>query len=178
MTKYRKLKWLSLFAAAFFVAAFFVSNTFDFGLMCKSGTVGFSSGQFQVMIVKPHPSFGPRSPWFWRRTTNIVLWTPTILQDMGLTIVRIPLWILSVLALAAAWWFDRKPRARGTGHCLKCGYNLYGNLSGVCPECETPVPCVKCGYNLSGNESGVCPECGTSAESRCMHPNPEREYKL
>lgn len=23
--------------------------------------------------------------------------------------------------------------------------------------------CVKCGYNLSGNASGVCPECGTRA---------------
>ena len=23
------------------------------------------------------------------------------------------------------------------GHCLKCGYNLTGNVSGVCPECGT-----------------------------------------
>jgi len=29
--------------------------------------------------------------------------------------------------------------------------------------------CVKCGYDLTGNESGVCPECGT-AVARC----PER----
>jgi hypothetical protein len=27
-----------------------------------------------------------------------------------------------------------------TGSCLKCGYNLTGNASGVCPECGTPVP--------------------------------------
>jgi hypothetical protein len=25
-------------------------------------------------------------------------------------------------------------------------------------------PCVKCGYNLTGNESGICPECGTRIE--------------
>lgn len=24
--------------------------------------------------------------------------------------------------------------------------------------------CVRCGYNLTGNESGVCPECGTEIE--------------
>jgi len=24
--------------------------------------------------------------------------------------------------------------------------------------------CVKCGYSLRGNESGVCSECGTSVE--------------
>ena len=23
------------------------------------------------------------------------------------------------------------------GHCQKCGYNLTGNVSGVCPECGT-----------------------------------------
>ncbi len=25
------------------------------------------------------------------------------------------------------------------GHCQTCGYNLTGNVSGVCPECGTPV---------------------------------------
>ena len=24
--------------------------------------------------------------------------------------------------------------------------------------------CLKCGYDLTGNESGVCPECGTKVE--------------
>lgn len=24
------------------------------------------------------------------------------------------------------------------GHCLGCGYNLHGNISGVCPECGRP----------------------------------------
>ena len=25
------------------------------------------------------------------------------------------------------------------GHCQKCGYNLIGNVSGVCPECGTKI---------------------------------------
>ena len=25
------------------------------------------------------------------------------------------------------------------GHCTKCGYNLTGNVSGVCPECGTRI---------------------------------------
>jgi hypothetical protein len=29
----------------------------------------------------------------------------------------------------------RRNRRRRHGHCLKCGYNLTGNTSGVCPEC-------------------------------------------
>lgn len=30
-----------------------------------------------------------------------------------------------------------------TGHCQKCGYNLTGNSSGVCPECGTAIECVR-----------------------------------
>src|SRR5215469_489049 len=38
-------------------------------------------------------------------------------------------------------WYRRRQRelrAEG-GCCLKCGYDLHGNTSGVCPECGTPV---------------------------------------
>ena len=30
--------------------------------------------------------------------------------------------------------------------------------------------CVHCGYNLTGNVSGVCPECGTAAASSAPTP--------
>jgi hypothetical protein len=30
---------------------------------------------------------------------------------------------------------DKQP----SGHCQECGYNLTGNVSGVCPECGTEV---------------------------------------
>ena len=33
---------------------------------------------------------------------------------------------------------EAKERAR-QGRCLKCGYDLTGNISGVCPECGTAV---------------------------------------
>ncbi|HXE54845.1 MAG TPA: hypothetical protein VN541_17625 [Tepidisphaeraceae bacterium] len=32
----------------------------------------------------------------------------------------------------------RRTRVR-LGHCIRCGYDLTGNISGVCPECGTPV---------------------------------------
>ncbi|UCC32219.1 MAG: hypothetical protein JSU86_08035 [Phycisphaerales bacterium] len=31
-------------------------------------------------------------------------------------------------------------RRHPPGHCQKCGYNLAGNVPGVCPECGTSVP--------------------------------------
>ena len=53
--------------------------------------------------------------------------------------VVLPLWIpLAVVALPTGllWWRTRPPKP---GHCPHCGYNLTGNVSGVCPECGDKV---------------------------------------
>ena len=47
-----------------------------------------------------------------------------------------PLWIpLLVIAVPTTllWWRGR--RRVPPDHCQQCGYNLTGNVSGVCPEC-------------------------------------------
>lgn len=56
-----------------------------------------------------------------------------------------PLWIPTVL-VAAAWlalpFASRRRRRRlrrKRGLCVKCGYDLQGNESGVCPECGVEV---------------------------------------
>ena len=36
------------------------------------------------------------------------------------------------------WRMDAKARGR-MGLCMRCAYNLHGNVSGVCPECGTPI---------------------------------------
>ncbi len=55
-------------------------------------------------------------------------------------LLRLPLWLLLVLfALYPIVALIRGPyrryRRRRKGLCVKCGYNLMGNVSGVCPEC-------------------------------------------
>jgi hypothetical protein len=57
-------------------------------------------------------------------------------------VLRFPLWPLTVLSgiafvlLCRIELRDRRlKRQRQLGLCLKCGYNLEGNVSGVCPEC-------------------------------------------
>ncbi len=46
------------------------------------------------------------------------------------------LFFLAALPAAILWY----PQVRhASGHCRKCGYNLTGNVSGVCPECGTKI---------------------------------------
>jgi len=51
---------------------------------------------------------------------------------------RIPFWAIVVVELfVPSMWVRRKWKSRVTpnGACGKCGYDLTGNTSGVCPEC-------------------------------------------
>jgi predicted amidophosphoribosyltransferase len=79
--------------------------------------------------------------------------------------------ILLATATSYLWWRDR-PYPRG--RCQFCGYNLTGNISGICSECGAPIRsqdqpdlpfampslCAKCGCDLTGRFTGRCPECG------------------
>ncbi|MCL4196578.1 MAG: hypothetical protein KJZ69_03720 [Phycisphaerales bacterium] len=54
--------------------------------------------------------------------------------------VYVPVWTLVLLAglpTASVWYRDRR---RAPGLCIKCGYDLRGNTSGVCPECGGEAP--------------------------------------
>ena len=58
--------------------------------------------------------------------------------------VTVPLWFLfSVFAAYPTVAFIRGPvrryRRRRKGLCVKCGYDLTGNVSGICPECGAEV---------------------------------------
>jgi hypothetical protein len=57
----------------------------------------------------------------------------TIINLWGAVVVAscLPLWRL------IAW--QRARHAPWNGLCKKCGYNLTGNVSGVCPECGNPI---------------------------------------
>ena len=66
------------------------------------------------------------------------------LQIRTIEALAIPHWALCVALLTyPAVAFIRGPvqryRRRRKGRCLKCGYDLTGNISGVCPECGTEV---------------------------------------
>jgi hypothetical protein len=56
-----------------------------------------------------------------------------------------PVWVFLIapvawLVLCIRSLMARRQPDRWVGACRKCGYNLTGNISGVCPECGTPIP--------------------------------------
>lgn len=59
------------------------------------------------------------------------------------TSVVVPLWFVTACALVlpARWGWRRFRRRdeRAPGACVRCGYDLTGNVSGVCPECGRAV---------------------------------------
>jgi hypothetical protein len=64
--------------------------------------------------------------WYWL-PNNYWLYGPA-------NALRIPLWIPAAAATIPAiiLWRRKRPQV---GNCPTCGYNLTGNVSGICPEC-------------------------------------------
>ena len=102
-----------------------------------AGQIAVLSGTNLINIYDPG--------WYvYRLSTPDIRWWPTIWipnPPAGPTIsVGIPLWIpLVVVAIPTGLLWRRERKRPRPGHCRSCGYNLTGNVSGVCPECGEKV---------------------------------------
>lgn len=101
-------------------------------LQVLAGCVWFHSGPIDAVNV--------RSGWYVVRRPFSLLWRPRLDWGHNALHCQLPLWIpfLAVIVCTALWWW-RDRRRIPAGHCLKCGYDLTGNVSGVCPECGEKV---------------------------------------
>ena len=103
-------------------AAFYCLNRF--GIHCYRGVINFSFG-----------AYGGGTEWHlyydWNSPYRPIWW-----PRLRSTFLIIPLWLPWIVIVSATFyvWFRFKPT--GIGFC-KCGYDLTGNVSGVCPECGT-----------------------------------------
>lgn len=59
-----------------------------------------------------------------------------ILSPVGLVTPAVVLAGIAFVVIVA--WLRRREYPEGA--CQTCGYNLSGNVSGICPECGTPIP--------------------------------------
>jgi len=75
--------------------------------------------------------------WYARRIIHEgVTWKHVQLESPGWALVAA---LIAYPTIAFIRGPLRRWRRRRKGRCLKCGYNLTGNVSGVCPECGTEV---------------------------------------
>ncbi len=72
-------------------------------------------------------------PWIWWGRCYVQAKSPTHEE----TTLGLPLWIPFLAALLPTAYLWHKDRRIPPGHCERCGYDLTGNVSGVCPECGT-----------------------------------------
>ena len=60
-------------------------------------------------------------------------------DDCG-DVIAVALWpIVLALGIVGVYTWLRRVHIPPVGACLKCGYNLTGNVSGRCPECASVV---------------------------------------
>lgn len=63
--------------------------------------------------------------------------------------------LVAVFVFQGPLFYDNAPRLRLKRQCSACGSKFFGKSTSP----ELPM-CGNCGYDLTGNVSGVCPECG------------------
>ena len=100
-----------------------IGNRVTFGVM--DGTRAWLKGP----VFQKHEWYGPD-----------IFRVPRVFKDARRNLIQIDVPLsLVFLAVGAPTviLFYRDRRRIPPGHCQKCGYNLTGNVSGICPECGT-----------------------------------------
>ena len=77
------------------------------------------------------------------RIEHVLQWPPAPSKAMAsYRRFPYPLLCIGLLVLPAMWMLlgiHARDKARRAGCCHACGYNLTGNVSGVCPECGKAI---------------------------------------
>ncbi len=144
--KRRILKWLGVLACVALLSLWLISPHYSIGYGMPSSYIGCASCS---LVVLSYPNeigidflgwsasktsrndFNPLSNSYfgWPQTRDIYI---------GCWLFEIPIWMffsLASLITAGLWRWDRAPK----GGCANCGYDLTGNVSGVCPECGAKI---------------------------------------
>src|SRR5262249_15139854 len=75
-----------------------------------------------LSVAKWRPDGGPEWP---------ALWNYDVLNDLVDGRFYVPLWTFLVPCAGMTWWLWRRDRRTPPGHCIACGYDLTGNVSGT-----------------------------------------------
>lgn len=126
------LKWAALTSTVLTATAWAVSL---FWLIDYEGdSRAYELGQGAI-IVHCYPR-GSGAGWTLGRLTALnPWWYPEYVAGPGWKRYVLPLWIPLLLAAIPTTWAWWRKRRYPVGHCQGCGYDLTGNVTGICSEC-------------------------------------------
>ena len=137
-------KWAGLFMSLLVAIALAVSWGRQWSYLADYGLLAAADNCLYLTFQRPDYSCSYCTPrdlltleYFTARLDTTQVWRPF----MARRVIVMPLWmclVLPVVPTAVLFWRDR--RRIPPGHCRACGYNLTGDVSGVCPECGVMVP--------------------------------------
>ena len=107
------------------------------GMALERGSIGFIwiSNEGGTAGLHPRAHFGHGSPYGW------LPWFQAGRLGYGPSFtIEIPLWVPWLAILFPTLWLWCFDRRHAPGLCQRCGYDLSGNTTGVCPECGKGAP--------------------------------------
>ncbi len=134
-------------------------------LLSNCWVFGYIGSKYGFAVTNGILLLGPCSPW--RTGIGWVLYDPfessTLGWEPSYTFDRngrfiLELWepLVMLIVLTAIAWLANRFRYP-LGHCQRCGYNLKGNISGVCPECGTSLTKVNAHKETMAKPTGGTP---------------------
>lgn len=128
------LRWVPMSMSFITVAAWMLSSQWIIGY--GNGTAWCAIGYGRFTLCFPPDRESGELCWWLRSTNKLDSWAGqfgVVAPWAGGRAIELPFWILAVVFMAATW--KLLPRRSAVGHCVGCGYDLTGNMSGRCPEC-------------------------------------------
>jgi hypothetical protein len=124
---------------------FYFGYVYAFATSQRAGYYAITCSDGCVRFVQGHTVWIHGSYWLCKVNWSDadLQWIPIIgeTDNQNLTVTAIPLWapFAGITAAAVVVW-GRHGWGSVPGFCCqRCGYNLTGNVSGMCPECGTPI---------------------------------------
>lgn len=146
----RWLLFLSLLGVIVSGLIWFGSCWREVAYVGNRSVIGAEAGAIGLLVLRSDLPIDGGIPWMeqgWqveKRRREHMTWLPSLHQDDPLrstfTVwLTVPLWIPTLCCAVLAIFFWKRSRCRSHIGLCRCGYDLTGNVSGVCPECGREV---------------------------------------